>query len=38
MSETNGQFGDIYQVLTELTEHKKMLEQPRNVIEGFKIK
>ncbi|GHT31397.1 DNA-binding protein [Bacteroidia bacterium] len=38
MANTNVQFSDIYQVLTVLTEHKNMLEQPRNVIEGFKIK
>jgi hypothetical protein len=29
MIETNMQFGDIYQALTELTEQKRIAEQPR---------
>ena len=34
MFETNLQFNDIYQALTELTEQKKLQEKPRNPI-GF---
>jgi len=34
MIETNMQFNEVYQALTELAEHKKALEKPRNPI-GF---
>ena len=34
MIETNMQFNEVYQVLTELAEHKKALNKPRNPI-GF---
>ena len=36
MIETNMQFNEIYQALTEFAEHKKELDKPRNPI-GFKI-
>ena len=36
MIETNMQFNEVYQALTELAEHKKALEKPRNPI-GFVI-
>ena len=36
MIETNMQFSEIYQALTELAEHKKELDKPRNPI-GFTI-
>jgi len=36
MIETNAQFNEIYQALTELAEHKKELNKPRNPI-GFVI-
>ena len=35
MLETNMQFYEIYQALTELTEKKKLEEKPRNPV-GFK--
>jgi len=35
MLETNMQFNEVYQALTELAEHKKALEEPRRRI-GFK--
>jgi len=34
MSETNSQFEDVYQILDELSVHKKELEKPQNRI-GF---
>jgi hypothetical protein len=35
MIETNMQFNEVYQALTELAEHKKELEKPRKPIGYF---